>query len=54
VPCRGKRHAPAPQRPALGPLAGIYQAVNPQGQRVAIKVLPPVKAAEPGVLAKDV
>jgi serine/threonine protein kinase len=35
-----------------GRLAGVYEAVHPQGQAVAIKVLPPARAADPIVLAR--
>ncbi len=35
-----------------GPMAGVYEAVHPQGQAVAIKVLPPARAADPTVLAR--
>jgi serine/threonine protein kinase len=35
-----------------GPMAGVYEAVHPRGQAVAIKVLPPARAAEPKVLAR--
>jgi serine/threonine-protein kinase len=35
-----------------GRLVGVYQAVHPQGQIVAIKVLPPARAADPQVLAR--
>jgi serine/threonine-protein kinase len=35
-----------------GRLVGVYQAVHPQGQVVAIKVLPPAKAADPQVMAR--
>jgi serine/threonine-protein kinase len=35
-----------------GRMAGVYEAVHPQGQAVAIKVLPPARAAEPVVLAR--
>ncbi|HEY7427767.1 MAG TPA: serine/threonine-protein kinase [Gemmataceae bacterium] len=35
-----------------GPMAGIYEAVHPLGQVVAIKVLPPARAADPTVLAR--
>ncbi len=35
-----------------GPMAGVYEAVHPQGQAVAIKVLPPTRAADPTVLAR--
>lgn len=39
-------------RVAQGPLAGIYKGVHPQGQVVAIKVLPAAKAADPQVLGR--
>lgn len=35
-----------------GPMAGVYEAVHPQGQAVAIKVLPPARAARSTVLAR--
>src|SRR5579883_1429336 len=35
-----------------GPLAGVYEAVNRQGEAVAIKVLPPARAADATVLAR--
>jgi serine/threonine protein kinase len=35
-----------------GPMAGVYEAVHPQGQAVAIKVLPPARAADPTMLAR--
>jgi eukaryotic-like serine/threonine-protein kinase len=35
-----------------GPMAGVYEAVHPQGQAVAIKMLPPARAADPTVLAR--
>jgi serine/threonine-protein kinase len=35
-----------------GRLVGVYEAVHPNGQVVAIKVLPPAKAADPTVLAR--
>jgi serine/threonine protein kinase len=35
-----------------GRLAGVYEAVHPKGQTVAIKVLPPARAADPLVLAR--
>ncbi len=35
-----------------GPLVGVYEAVHPQGQAVAIKVLPAARAADPLVLAR--
>jgi serine/threonine-protein kinase len=35
-----------------GRLAGVYEAVHSQGQTVAIKVLPPARAADPQVLAR--
>jgi serine/threonine protein kinase len=35
-----------------GPMAGVYEAAHPQGQVVAIKVLPPAQAADPTVLAR--
>jgi serine/threonine protein kinase len=35
-----------------GRLAGVYKAVHPQGQAVAVKVLPPARATEPLVLAR--
>ena len=35
-----------------GPMAGIYEAIHPQGQAVAIKVLPPARAADPTMLAR--
>jgi serine/threonine protein kinase len=35
-----------------GRMAGIYKAVHPTGQVVAIKVLPPSKAAQPQLLAR--
>jgi serine/threonine protein kinase len=33
-------------------MAGVYEAVHPRGQVVAIKVLPPARAAEPTMLAR--
>jgi serine/threonine-protein kinase len=39
-------------RIARGRMAGVYEAVHPQGQVVAIKVLPPAHAALPLVLAR--
>lgn len=35
-----------------GPMAGVYEAVHPSGQAVAIKVLPPARAADPKMLAR--
>jgi serine/threonine protein kinase len=35
-----------------GRMAGVYRAVHPTGQQVAIKVLPPSKAANPMLLAR--
>jgi serine/threonine protein kinase len=35
-----------------GRMVGVYQAVHPQGQAVAIKVLPPAKAKDPQLLAR--
>lgn len=35
-----------------GPMAGVYEAVHSQGQAVAIKVLPPARAADPTILAR--
>jgi serine/threonine protein kinase len=35
-----------------GRLIGVYEAFHPQGQVVAIKVLPPARAADPKVLAR--
>ena len=35
-----------------GPMAGVYEAVHPSGQAVAIKVLPPARAADPKLLAR--
>ena len=35
-----------------GRMAGVYEAVHPRGQVVAIKVLPPARAADPTVLAR--
>ncbi|HTU23283.1 MAG TPA: serine/threonine-protein kinase [Gemmataceae bacterium] len=35
-----------------GRMAGVYEAVHPGGQAVAIKVLPPARAADPTVLAR--
>jgi serine/threonine protein kinase len=35
-----------------GPMTGVYEAVHPRGQTVAIKVLPPAHAANPTVLAR--
>jgi serine/threonine protein kinase len=35
-----------------GPMAGVFEAVHPHGQTVAIKVLPPVRAADPTMLAR--
>ena len=35
-----------------GRMVGVYEAVHPQGQAVAIKVLPPARAADPTVLAR--
>ncbi len=35
-----------------GPMAGVYEAVHPKGQAVAIKVLPPVRAADATLLAR--
>lgn len=35
-----------------GPMAGVYQGVHTQGQIVAIKMLPPAKAADPKLLAR--
>ncbi len=39
-------------RVGRGRMAGVYKAVHPQGQVVAIKVLPPAKAADPHTLAR--
>jgi serine/threonine-protein kinase len=33
-------------------MAGVYEAVHPQGEAVAIKVLPPARAADPTMLAR--
>jgi eukaryotic-like serine/threonine-protein kinase len=35
-----------------GRLTGVYEAVHPQGQVVAIKVLPPARAADPQALGR--
>lgn len=35
-----------------GPMAGVYEAVHPSGQAVAIKVMPPARAADPKMLAR--
>lgn len=35
-----------------GPMAGVYEAFHPQGQAVAIKVLPLARAADPTVLGR--
>jgi serine/threonine protein kinase len=35
-----------------GPMAGVYEAVHPQGLAVAIKVLPPARAADATLLAR--
>jgi serine/threonine protein kinase len=35
-----------------GRMAGVYKAVHPKGQVVAVKVLPPAQAADPQVLAR--
>lgn len=35
-----------------GRMAGVYEAVHPSGQAVAIKVLPPARAADPKMLAR--
>lgn len=35
-----------------GPMAGVYEAVHPLGKAVAIKVLPPARAADPTLLAR--
>ncbi len=35
-----------------GPMAGVYEAVHPQGQAVAIKVLPAARAADATLLAR--
>jgi serine/threonine-protein kinase len=35
-----------------GRFAGVYEAVHPKGQTVAVKVLPPARAADPQVLAR--
>jgi len=35
-----------------GRMAGVYKAVHPSGQMVAIKVLPPSKASDPPTLAR--
>jgi len=35
-----------------GPMAGVYEAVHPQGQAVAIKVLPSSRAADTTMLAR--
>jgi serine/threonine protein kinase len=40
------------ERIGRGPMAGVYEAVNRQGQAVAIKVLPPARAADATVLAR--
>jgi serine/threonine protein kinase len=39
-------------RISRGRLIGVYEAVHPQGQVVAIKVLPPARAADPKVLGR--
>jgi serine/threonine protein kinase len=39
-------------RIAAGRMAGVYKAVDPRGQVVAIKVLPPSRAKEPQALAR--
>src|SRR5262245_238699 len=35
-----------------GRMAGVYEAYSPEGQRVALKVLPPSKAKNPQLLAR--
>ena len=40
------------ERIGKGRMAGVYRAVHPLGQVVAIKVLPPSKAKEPEILAR--
>lgn len=40
------------ERLGRGQMAGVYKAVDRQGQRVAIKVLPPSKARAPQLLAR--
>src|SRR5262249_25366645 len=35
-----------------GRMAGVYKAIHPSGQVVAIKVLPPSKAKDPHILAR--
>lgn len=40
------------ERLATGRMAGIYKALHPLGQVVAIKVLPPAKAKHPQLLAR--
>lgn len=35
-----------------GPMAGVYEAVHPRGPAVAIKVLPPARAADATLLAR--
>jgi serine/threonine protein kinase len=35
-----------------GPMAGVYDALHPRGQAVAIKLLPPTRTADPKVLAR--
>jgi serine/threonine protein kinase len=39
-------------RVGKGRMAGVYKAVHPQGQFVAIKVLPPSKAKDPQILSR--
>lgn len=55
----GRRHDPLVLGPyklrgriGRGPMAGVYEAVHPLGQTVAIKVLPPARAADPTLLAR--